>query len=121
MAIVALPFAIERLLPNNREAIEYAAVFAPTVAFCFRYVAGKRQIALNQCSGRVRKFQFVVFCCGVMPLAMIECVITLMHVMPKPREFWEIAIVFGVLLAIYLLAMIIAMYPGRTQQEVISQ
>jgi hypothetical protein len=44
-----------------------------------------------------------------------------MHVMPKVREFWEIAIVFGVLLAIYLLAMIIAMYPGRTQQEVISQ
>lgn len=111
--VVLVPTAIEWLAPNRRGFIELVSVLLPLSAFFIRYRAGKRRITSNNCSRVVQRFQFVVFCIGILPLALLECFLIL--VTPTKllahggdRKF------FAALFGVYLTAMVIAMYPGRS-------
>jgi hypothetical protein len=118
VGIAIVPTGIEILLPNRRGAIEVAAVILPITAFFLRVRAGKHQIGSNQCSTAIRRIQFCALCFGILPLALIDCVIVLSHVMPKGAMFEAI---FGedtdwlvlTVPVVYLTSMAVAMYPGQ--------
>jgi hypothetical protein len=61
----------------------------------------------------VQRIQFVVFCLGIMPLALLECFLILV----SPTKLLGAradGTFFAVLFFTYLAAMVIAMYPGRS-------
>ncbi len=95
--------------------MKVTAVTLPIAAFFLRVIAGKHHIASNRCSIAVRRFQFCVFCFGILPLALIDCVLILSLVMPKGALFEADTdrLVWAILFAIYLTSMAVAMYPGR--------
>jgi hypothetical protein len=115
--VILAPMLIEVLIPNNRGAIEIAAVVLPITGFFIRISVGKRHIASNSCGVVVRRLQFGVFCLGILTLVLIDSVLILCHVMPKAAPFATKAdcIVWIVLFSTYLTSMTIAMYPGRTK------
>jgi hypothetical protein len=114
--ILVVPGIVQQIVPNRRGFLEIISVALPVGAFVFRFYSGKRQIALNYCSDRVRLFQFGVFFIGILPLALIDCFLILSHLMPKGALFaaGSDRIMWGILFGIYLMSMIVAMYPGRT-------
>jgi hypothetical protein len=114
--IAFLPLGVKLLFPDRRGVMEVTAVILPIVAFLLRFRAGKRHVASNHCSKAVRRFQLGVFCLGILPLALVDCVIILSDLMPKGALFAseEDRTIWAILLSIYLGSMIIAMYPGRT-------
>jgi hypothetical protein len=114
--VAILPVAVERILPNHRGAIEVTAIALPITAFFLRIRAGRRFIASNGCDGGVRRFQFVVFCLGIVPLILTDCVFILTRVMPRGAVFNEADWLFWVVsFGIYFTSMLIAMYPGRAK------
>jgi hypothetical protein len=113
--VVVVPSIVELLLPNHRGAIEFTAVTLPIVAFFTRLVVGQRHIDSNNCSAAFRLIQFWVFFLGVFPLVLIDGALVLSHVMPKGVFTREDSLFFAVLYSVYLVAMIIAMYPGRAE------
>ena len=114
--VAVVPLFLEQLFPNRRGVIEFTAVVLPIGAFLLRMRKGKRQIDANACSTKVRRIQFGFFFFGLLPLLMFEAVITLTAIVPAGLQFKDPVdyIVFGVMGAVYLICMIIAMYPGRT-------
>jgi hypothetical protein len=119
VAVVFIPNGIALLFPNRRGILEVTSVVLPVGAFLLRLVAGKRQIALNRCSEIVRKFQFCIFFLGILPLVLIDCVVILSHLMPDGALFATNTdrLVWTVLIAIYLVSMAVAMYPGSARAE----
>ena len=116
-ACVALvPLCIQFVFPGKRGALEIGAVVLPIVAFLVRFRAGKRHIDSNQCSMFTQNVQLFVFCIGILPLALFDCFVILSELIPgglsEMRKDW---IVWAILLSIYLVSMIIAMYPGRME------
>ena len=63
----------------------------------------------------VQRFQFFVFCLGILPLVLLDCFMILSHLMPQGALFATHAefIVLAIVFAIYLTLMTVAMYPGR--------
>jgi hypothetical protein len=118
-SVVLVPTVIESLLPNNRGAIELAAVAIPIAGFFLRVSAGKRQIASNNCDPACRVLQFCAFFLGILVLTLIDAVVILSHVMPQGAAFADETdcIVWAILVAVYLSSMGIAMYPGRTEAD----
>jgi hypothetical protein len=114
--IAFLPLGVKLLFPDRRGVMEVTAVILPIVALLLRFRAGKRHVASNRCPKAVQRFQFCVFCLGILPLALVDCVIILSDLMPKGALFAteEDRTIWAILLSIYLGSMIIAMYPGRT-------
>ncbi|MDR3639662.1 MAG: hypothetical protein P4L84_38030 [Isosphaeraceae bacterium] len=117
--IVFAPAGIELLFPNNRGAIELAAVLLPITAFWVRFSVGKRHIDTNHCGPAVRTFQLCVFCFGIFVLVFFDAAITLSHIMPQGALFSTSAdiLVWGIIGAIYVTSMAIAMYPGRSAKH----
>lgn len=117
LGIVLAPTAIERLFPNQKEGfLDLFPVWITLAAFVLRYAFGKRHIDSNDCSPRVRRFQFVVFCVGVVLLGLVEGFVMILSRMGPIQELFEdqtCQLVFATLAAIYLTLMSVAMYPGR--------
>jgi hypothetical protein len=111
--VTFLPLGVRLLFPNRRGALELTAVMLPVAAFFLRFRAGKRHINANRCSHRLRRFQLFVFCVGILPLVLIDCVIILSELMPAGAFGAADYIALGIMISIYLASMIIAMYPGR--------
>ena len=108
------PWMAATMLPNRRGIIEILAILLPVLGFSIRYVAGRRLIAANFCSRRIRRFQFAGLCAGLVLLGFIDCVIVLLYVMPRgalqqPGDW----LVLLILLGMYFLLMAGAMFPGR--------
>jgi hypothetical protein len=114
--IAFLPLGVKLLFPDRRGVMEVTAVVLPIVALLLRFRAGKRHVASNRCPKAIQRFQLCVFCLGILPLALVDCVIILSDLMPKGALFAseEDRMIWAILLSIYLASMIIAMYPGRT-------
>jgi hypothetical protein len=108
------PILVQLVFPNVRGAIELVAVALPIAALLLRYLIGKRHIDSNRCSLLTRRIQMLALCVGSIVLMLIDSVMILTHVMPKGAAFATTGdvIVWGVLYAIYILSMTIAMYPG---------
>jgi len=113
--VLALPSFIEWLLPNNRGAIEIAAVVLPIAAFLIRATVGRRHIAANQCSPVFRGRQYAAFYLGIFMFVLMDCVLILTHVMPRgafgPGDY----MIFAIFIGTYMFLMAVAMYPGRAQ------
>ncbi len=120
--VLLVPYLIGVLFPNNRGAIEVAALVMPITGFFIRFVVGRRQIASNQCGVIVRRIQFCFLGLGIFVLVLIDAVLILSHVMPNGAACADRTdcIVWAVLASIYLTSMAIAMYPGRTKSSTIS-
>ena len=107
------------LLPNQRWVIELTAILLPVAACVIRLVVGRHYILNNHCSRGFRVLQTALLILGLLVMGLVDCVITLMHIMPQrpqfvgPKDF----IVWGALGVIYLCSMIVAMYPGKATVE----
>ncbi len=118
LAVWYIPQCIEIFFPGRRGAIEIASLVVPVMAVLIRYYIGMELIRNNHCSKRFRIVQKAIFCIGILMLVMVDCVLILMHVMPKnpnggnSDDLILILSFFGV----YLLIMGVAMYPGRQLQ-----
>ena len=111
-AMIFAPSAILWVAPNRQGFMEIAAVSLPIVAFFLRVSAGRRQIAKNQCSTRVRRIQFGIFCVGIFPLVLFDCFMILGELANVgPGWDYDTVIALAVMIAIYLSAMVIAMFP----------
>ena len=110
------PWFASIALPNRRGLIEILAILLPVLGFLVRYVSGRGLIAANFCSARVRRFQFVGFCVGLVLLGFIDCLIVLLYVMPrgalKQPDDW---LVLLIMLGVYFVLMVGAMFPGRVR------
>lgn len=113
------PLGLMLLFPNQRLVVELSAMILPVVAFLWRLHAGWRQIALNHCSAVVQRIQFGVFVLGIMPLAIIDCLLILSSLLPKGRMFAsnDALIDWAFLFGVYLSCMAIAMYPGKSKVD----
>jgi hypothetical protein len=119
VVVAVVPAVIIFFFPNRRGFIEITSVTLPVGAFLLRSITGKRQIARNRCSQAVRTFQFCVFVIGILPLVLVDCFMVLSHLMPDGALFATKTdrLVLAVLAAIYLVCMVVAMYPGSDTTE----
>ena len=83
LAVWYIPQCIEIFFPGRRGAIEIASLVVPVMAVLIRYYTGMELIRNNHCSKRFRIVQKAIFCIGILMLVMVDCVLILMHVMPK--------------------------------------
>ncbi|MHC5540161.1 hypothetical protein ACYOEI_18225 [Singulisphaera rosea] len=109
-----IPMGVKSLFPGRRGAIELTAIILPIVALLIRFRAGKRHINANHCSHRIKLLQLGVFCLGVLPLVLTDCFFILSDLMPggafaAPGD----RVILASLYSLYLVTMIVAMYPGR--------
>jgi hypothetical protein len=116
LCVALLPMGVELLFPNHRPAIELTAVVLPIAAFPLRAWAGLHHIMHNNSSFRLRILQLCAFCLGILPLALLDSVLILSHLMPV-RAFanggGRTALVLAAIL--YVSLMTLSMYPGRTE------
>ncbi len=107
------PWLVALLFPERRGLIEILAITLPVVGCLIRFSLGRRLIAGNLCSVLIRRCQFAVLALGLVLLAIVDCVIVLLCVMPRnvfaPADW---LILLG-LWSVYFLFMAGAMYPGR--------
>lgn len=117
------PHAIRAIIPNHDKAIEAAAILIPIAALFLRFYMGSQYIYSNHCSRSFRRLQVVLFCLGIFLLLLIDVLLILSTILPKmppghPVHFKEMVLFTGVF-AVYLLLMIIAMYPGPADIDTI--
>jgi hypothetical protein len=114
--IIIVPFLINFFFPNFPAAMNIAGLSLPLVGFFVRLALGIRHIRANTCSELVSGVQFIFFIIGIFCLVLIDVMLILLHEMPAGVLFPATSdyIAFGATYLIYLVAMIIAMYPGRT-------
>lgn len=94
-------------MPNGPLLIAAAAI--PPIAGLFRVLSGGRQIDLNHCSARVRQLQGIALGLGLVPVIFLDCLFIACGA-PAASAWPLIAAIYG----FYFMAVIIAMYPGRT-------
>ncbi len=113
--IVLIPTVIEALFPKSPDLIVMLAALLPMITFLIRFRAGKRQIAMNRCSLLVRRFQFFVFCIGIVALIFVDCLLIASQAMPAGALFADASdwMNWAILIGIYFGSMTVAMYPGR--------
>ncbi len=109
------PWAAQWLAPGDRGLMEILGVMLPLGALFVRYFIGARQIAANRCKPTVRRLQILALCLGIFMLVLIDSMMILSLEMPPGALFATTTdlIVWGVLYAVYILTMLVAMYPGR--------
>ena len=114
LAIWLTPRFVALAFPNQRGLIEIIAIVLPVFGCLVRFYVGRRIIACNLCSKRVRWIQVVALSLGVVLLALVDCVIVLMYIMPRDafvQNDWGILLV---LWCFYFVLMAAAIYPGRS-------
>lgn len=107
-----LPLTIGLLIPQLPQLIEALAVLLPLIAFFLRLRAGASHIGANQCGPVVRYGQYLVLCLAIVLLAVIDAFVILANLMPKGSFTTEDIVIFVCMYCIYLLCMLIALYPG---------
>ncbi len=123
VALVASLIAL--VLPNNLgfHAMSFllltSFIVLPVSAFLIRYIAGRRHISRNNCSESTRERQFVVFVFGIFILALVEAWLIFLHLFPNGGPFFgnRDPHVLATFFTIYIISMVIAMYPGRQAEK----
>jgi hypothetical protein len=109
--ILLAPLAVGLSIPNNRGVMEVTAVALPIAAFFVRFGVGFRLIQTNNCAAEIRRLQVVAFVVGMFLLVLFDSILILGHLVPNGVLFaGSYLIVLG---GPYLVAMAIALYPGR--------
>ena len=108
------PWLVSIVLPNRPGVIEVLSVFLPVMGFLIRYITGRSLIRANECSPPFRLVQNVLLGLGLVLLALIDCVVVLIYVMPrgallKPDD-WLVMAGLG---TVYFMLMAGAMFPGH--------
>ncbi len=115
MCILTAPQAA-LALGANRDQTEFLAVSMPVLAFFVRIFVGGRRIASNHCGPILRSLQFAVFFLAAVLLVCIDTCMLIMMELNNGR-IWATAadlFVWLALLSVYFLAMLFALYPGRS-------
>jgi len=107
------PAIIGWLWPNHDALIALSAVFVPIAAFFARVFAGSWHIYGNFCSPAFRQFQFVTFVFGILLMLFLDALILSVHGIIPVGEQLQLVIGLSPLFGIYVLFMLLAMYPGR--------
>jgi hypothetical protein len=96
-----------------------SVIVLPVAAFLMRYLVGRRHIHRNNCSESTRRVQFAVFVFGVSNLALGEAWLTLFGIVPNLGPFFgqNDPYVLGAFYCIYLVAMVISMFPGARASD----
>lgn len=117
-SVLLLPGIVEFLFPNQRGAMELAAVVWPIVALFVRFFVARRHIDANACSLLMRRLQLSAVCVAIFVLLMIDSLVILAHEMPRGAMVATPAdmVIWALLIVIYLAAMTFAMYPGRVDR-----
>jgi hypothetical protein len=118
LGVAVAPSLIQMLLPNRLgvAATALASVILPGVAFHLRIRYGQNHISSNGCSITVRRVQYCAFYVGIVPLALVDFILVFRHADPKgirgiletPADWAG----FATCVATYIVAMVVAMYPG---------
>ena len=108
------PWLVSIVLPNRPGVIEVLSVCLPVMGFLVRYITGRSLIRANECSHQFRLVQNVLLGLGLVLLALIDCVVVLIYVMPrgallKPDD-WLVMAGLG---TVYFMLMAGAMLPGH--------
>jgi hypothetical protein len=116
LCVALLPMGVELLFPNHRPAIELTAVILPIAAFPLRAWAGIHHIMHGNSSYRLRILQLCAFCLGILPLALLDSVLILSHLMPV-RAFdnggGRMVLILSAIIYVFLMAL--SMHPGRAE------
>ena len=114
LVLLGLPHGIHFLFPEAAGAIEILGVLLPIAAFFTRLVVGFRHIRENHCPALLQQLQYVVLFLGILGLVMFDAVMILQLNLPQgAMQPGDLLVLFGIVFAIYLPCMILAMYPGR--------
>jgi hypothetical protein len=115
--MILIPHAARLLFPNNGLVIVFLAVGLPIAALFFRIRAGCQHIDENNCGPTFQKVQVWSMVFGALVLVLIDAMLIVMHEMGA-RAFLATQgdrIVVGSMVLTYLIAMAVAMYPGRSK------
>jgi len=93
-----------------------AALVVPIGAFFLRLYSGGKRIDGNHCSVLMRRVQSIVFMLGIFSLLLADAWLITIHAV-IPNAQLEALVICSPLLLIYLLAMVVAMYPGRDSEQ----
>ncbi|HEY1783999.1 MAG TPA: hypothetical protein VGG30_00575 [Pirellulales bacterium] len=113
-ALLLIPVAIESIFGKADRLLLVATAALPPIAFALRFFAGQRQIGLNHCSARVRELQGSIFVLGILAMFLVDMGLLFGAMVGlQPQRTLRLFIFVGAAFGFYLMAMIIAMYPGR--------
>lgn len=123
-ACVAAAPCVIRMLVRGQLGVAVAmiaAVTLPAVAFELRLLYGRNRIASNYCSTSVRRLQSYALYIGLFTLALIDFILFYCQAITggKAKIFEGTSdwIGFALCVAIYVTAMVFAMYPGAVGQS----
>jgi hypothetical protein len=114
------PFLIRLILPNDQRALELAIVIIPAMSLVVRIYAGMHFINRNNCAVGFRILQMRALCVGTFLLLFIDLAFLFQtHIAPKGvRVVNPVAqSLCSAVLAIYLLSMAVAVYPGPSNSD----
>lgn len=119
IAVSALSILIVKSIPNANVAQLLALVALPVVAFIVRLGAGCYHIGQNACGPVFRRFQVAALMLSLLVLLFADFFIALVAfggklVGPTPEELAELG---SVVLPVYVVLVLFAMYPGRRKEE----
>ena len=113
MMVWLAPWLIAQACPEQRGVLEFTAVTLPVGGCLLRFCLGKRLVERNFCGKHLRYLQFAALALGLGLLALIDCVIVLLYLMPRGAFGDRDWVILLGLWCIYFLLMAGAMYPGR--------
>ena len=116
LCVVVLPLAVKFFWPNNWGVIAIIAGVLPVVFFLVRLAIGYEHIRKHQVPEALRLVQYTLFFTALFLLALIEGFVVLMQFVPGGAVGNVDHFITLMLFLIYLLAMVIAFYPGPTDQ-----
>jgi hypothetical protein len=112
--VLVVPAVVGILFPQNEVAWATTQLVLPTGGFILRFCAGKRHVFSNNCGPTIQRRQFFIFVIGILALVVVDALLVLSRVNPKKGLAECDRIVLVTCTVIYTFAMIIAMYPGRS-------
>jgi hypothetical protein len=115
--LMLAPLVLQRMLikdgQNDENERMMWVVFIPIGAFLLRWLIGGRHLDTNHCSPNFRQFQTFCFFLGLGMMLFGDCLVLSLHDMLPADQALVPFLMLMPFYAIYLVCMIIAMYPGR--------
>lgn len=115
--LMLAPLVLQRMLikdgQNDENERMLWVVFIPIGAFLLRWLIGGRHLDKNHCSPNFRQFQTFCFFGGLVTMLLGDCLVLSLHDMIPADQAFVPFIMLTPFYTIYLLCMLIAMYPGR--------
>lgn len=113
LAPLVLQWALKKDGQNDENEMMLLVIFIPIGAFLLRWFIGARHLDKNRCSQNFRQFQTFCFFGGLVAMLLGDCLVLGLHDMLPPDQKLVPLVMLIPFYTVYLLCMIIAMYPGR--------